>query len=52
MWGFPLEHKMSKITAALKEQRGLLILQGKTPELAADAEAALQAKEIGECVGG
>jgi hypothetical protein len=52
MWGLPLGRKMSKITAALKEQRGLLILQGKPPELAAKAAAALQAKEIGECVGG
>ncbi len=52
MWGLPLEDKMSKITTALKRQRGLLIIQGKTPELAPDAVAALQAKEIGECVGG
>jgi len=46
MWGLPLEGKMSKITTALKRRRGLLIIQGKAPDLAPDALAVREAEHL------
>jgi hypothetical protein len=52
MWGLPLDNKLLKITKPLKNNRGLLIMQGKVPRLAGDAATILRAEEIAECVPG
>ncbi len=52
MWGLPLDGKLSKITKPLKNNRGLLIMQGEVPGLTGDAATILKAEKIGECVHG
>jgi len=50
MWGLPLDDQLQKITKPLKSNRGLLVVQGKDPELTPDAAIVLDAEAIAECM--
>ena len=50
MWGLPLDEQLQKITKPLKSNRGLLVVQGRDPELTPEATMVLDAQEIAECL--